>query len=611
MEDIDLIKKRIWNRMESKLPERGFSSYQGVLNSFKVSKPLSAPRLRHVQAKENMLNLLPDRPERVHLLAYSKRFLAMSTLSMFCAALFLPAFSGPKLVAASAVSTLEVAQGEVRVNGELVTGTVFLQEGDNIYTESASMAHIVLLDDSRLTLAPNTHITFTDVQLNPMSSSVTGVMITQHEGRLWSQFVNPVSPDAYLSVQFPHGELSMYQRAMVDIELVDDETQINVARNVVEVNVQADDNYAGTLGQGTSMLVSSGLEFEELNKSFESDLWWTFNLAYGKEHLRHLDERYKREAIDRINILPGNPLYKFKTFREDVQEVLTFTNVAKQELQLQHAENRLNEARVLIDNGNLELAEDVLNEYQKKIDEVESDTAPLVAQLEEVQKAVSVDEDEGEGVELLEDHLAEATLSLAKTVSEKSELRMLSASQKLARLPDLLEDGNYEQAAEFLSDYQDESMSLLLELEGVSLEEKEEVVSSVLDRKLSDFDMLRVVSSMPEFNDSLDAESQILEEMGVMILSLREKSLTHVSEFFAETNYDIDAQQALYDRLKDSSDLTTELSDQFDDVEAEIAETESDDLLVTVELVEEPVQDTRLLDFSHSDESEDETEGSD
>jgi len=64
----------------------------------------------------------------------------------------------------------------------------------------------------------------------------------------------------------------------------------------------------------------------QLPDELEQDVWWDFNLAYGKIHLRDVDERYKNEAIERAIILPGNPLYVFKTFRETVQETFTFSN---------------------------------------------------------------------------------------------------------------------------------------------------------------------------------------------------------------------------------------------------------------------------------------------
>ena len=50
---------------------------------------------------------------------------------------------------------------------------------------------------------------------------------------------------------------------------------------------------------------------------------------------------------------------------------------------------------------------------------------------------------------------------------------MLSASQKLQRVPDLIANGDFDQALIDLSDYQTESVSILAQLETVVLEERE------------------------------------------------------------------------------------------------------------------------------------------
>jgi hypothetical protein len=58
---IENAKKRIWNRMQSKLPDRGLSPYQTLLASIRSTSTPQVSRLKRVQYKET--DLLPDRPE--------------------------------------------------------------------------------------------------------------------------------------------------------------------------------------------------------------------------------------------------------------------------------------------------------------------------------------------------------------------------------------------------------------------------------------------------------------------------------------------------------------------------------------------------------------------
>jgi hypothetical protein len=588
LSDEDIARKRtqMWARLESQLPERGVSEYQSVLRGVRQAHRLEVPRLTKAQLKERILDMLPEKKAPL-VFWFSKKVWATSTLSLFALGIFLPVLAPPRMALASSVNVLEIAEGEVLLNGMPVDSSSFLKVGDTVETRSGSMAHLFLSDDSRLTLGPETR-----VQIQDLDDPV----FYQESGRLWAQYVRPESPEDFLELRFPDGSVRMDQRAMVDVE-VDEGTQVQVARNWVLVDVQLEDQYSGFLGEGAQMRVTPEMELSEIEG--EEDLWWNFNLAYGKDHLRSLDESFKREAVERVRILPGNPLYKVKTFGESVKETLSFSTRWKESVQVQHAEKRLHEATVLMKQGDVTRAEAVMEDYVEQVEKNEESTL-ITQHVEQASKRVM------EAPVKLQ--VEAASLSLAKNVQDKSEVRLWNASQELNTVPDLIADGDLETAATVLQDYQSRSRDLFTDMEQVSLEEREAVVSSVLNQRLKDLQTLRVISRMPEFDASLDTDEQVMQEMGLMVLSLRENSLEHLTDFFDNTDYDLDAQQELYTRLKDSSDLSPELSQQFEDVEAAIGEVAEKAPLMAVELVEEPEVDTRLLDLPHANEAEDETE---
>ena len=90
---------------------------------------------------------------------------------------------------------------------------------------------------------------------------------------------------------------------------------------------------------------------------------------------------------------------------------------------------------------------------------------------------------------------------------------------------DLIENGNYDLAMQYLTNYKDESHAILLDLESVPLENRQAVIITLLDQKLADLQMLRILA--------VDVDAQTLQEMSMIILSLREREMNHLSDFFA------------------------------------------------------------------------------
>ncbi len=571
-------KKRIWNGMQDKLPERGIGVYQSVISSFRASRDgVEYNRLKGVQAKERLLDMLPEREKEEFNFIPTRRVWAAATLSIFFAFLVIPLLQVPKVAQAATYNTLEVVQGEVLVNGAFVEGEVFVREGDRVHTGNGAMAHIEFVDDSRVTLGPDTSLDILYVGTDLENKAKTEIVLEQLSGRVWAQALNLVE-DSYLALNFPEGEVVVNQRASFDLQVNEDEIELQVARNLVEVRASGFDSYEGTLGQGASMVLTEDVVVEELGEEDMEDVWWSFNLAYGKIHARGVEEKYKNEAIERATILPGNPLYVLKTFQETVEKTFALSSEAKEELASKHAENRLDEAQALIEQGDMEAVTEALGAYEETVEEnlENTDNEELLAHLGEIQKEVMTMQEFDEGAQLLGESVAESSAVISSDPSEKNEARMLSASQKLHLVPDLIEGGDFDTALAYLAAYQEDSISLLVQLEEVELEDREAVVSDLLEQKLKDLQMLRVISSMLEIEELIDVDAQIYEEMSLMALSLRERVLDRLSGFFTETEYDALLQQDVYERVKDNSDMGEELSEQFEAVEDELDDVVGD-----------------------------------
>lgn len=611
MEDLEKIKQRIWERMELKLQDRGYSPYMSAARNLKKFASLESSRLAKFQIKERLFaNISEMTSERVALhssdkvgITYfgkfknffiQKKILATAMCAVF---IFIPIFEFIPMVSAGANTTIEVSQGLVSIlrDGEniLVEDQFVLNQGDKVTASQDSLAHIYFIDDSRITLGPGSEVVLTEIYVDSDNRAKTEVVIDQLSGEIWTQVLNLVSKDSFFAHRFPDGEISVSQRASFNVK-VDEGVEIKVARNLINVMLSHGDKiHQGTLGQGVKMLVAEEVLVEELSSEEESDIWWTFNLAFEKSYARTVEEKYKEDAIKRVLILPGNPLYKLKTFQEDVQSLISFTKSAKMEFANRQVENRLREAQALSAQGEAEMAEQTLVLYEEAVNtalELNAENA-IVTSVDEVQKELmtSVETDIMNSV-------------LDSTVNLSLENAAFSVSQKLQKVPDLIEVGDFETAQMYLESYRDESKALLTQLENLAMDERGAIVESLLEQKIHDLQMLRIIAAMPAFVETIDVNAQILQDINLMVLSLRERELNHLTEFFNTDSYEEDAQMLIYSKLKNNPDLDSLIVGQLEEIEENLNQGSASGLVVEMIEIAAPV-DHRLN--SLADETQD------
>ena len=578
-DSLERAKQRIWNKMEPKLPSRSLTPYQNTLRKLRSGMPEMPSRLVQVQNKEALLEKLPTRKPVFQ--AFLKRATASLSFAMVLLAFLVPFPSQTQIVAASSNNMLEIDQGSVLLNGvEVKESSTLITEGDVIETQPGALAHLKLMDDSRVSLAPESSVTLKS--LHASSKSSTGIVL-EVEGQVWAQSVNLSSKYAYLEIQFPSGKASLNPISSISIQSNEEGDKVEVARNLVDIETSA---YTGTIGQGAGILLSResneviGSEIFNFEDDQQGELWWNYNLAYGKAYTRLLDERYTQEAIKRVTILPGNPFYPVKTFREDVHEALA-SGEQKKELIVKHSQNRLAEAKVLISQGRDKAAETALKDFNEiVVESVEKGESETLEALEEVvkseQKELMVSDLSKEN-ESINDAVDSAALTLTDgDISESSEVLAESASQKLARIPDLISEGEIELALTLLEEYQSTSLSILKELDAVPQEEREAVIADLLESKLSDLSTLRAIARTEALQD-FDAEAVVYSDLSGMVLSLRESSFTSLSEFFNSSNYDVSVQRELFERLMGNSQLSEEVTEQMEVASTVLESTDIED----------------------------------
>jgi len=587
--------------LESRLPNRGMSTFKEEVSILRsVAENIKIQRLRRVQIKERIMDLLPERtptftngfakPNSGLTGIFSRKSFAMVSLFALCATFILPVFHTTRKAEAAPENTMQIVEGNVTVNGmainEALNGNIItLQAGDTVATGPDALAHITFVDDTRLSLSPNTEIKILESQVDPKNSTQSSVAVLEKKGRVFAQVVNLVSDEAYFTLYFNYGSVSVNQRASFDTQVGDYETKVIVARNLVNATLNPTANsgefaYEGMIGQGAEMTIKDGIvKTNATEEDIVDDVWWSFNLAYSTAYIRQLDESYKQENIKRALILPGNPLYFLKTFREDVQTALAFTTSAKTEIMVEQAQNRLDEAQTLIAQNKPELARQTMEVYE--------DTIATVSE-QAVVEDLAGNTELSETLAAITDETNKEVLVSAQNSETVSLLGAgLTPSQKLQLVPDLIAEGNLEDANRLLSDYQNESLSLLVELENVPMEQRETATSDLLDQKLNDIQLLRVIASLPEMQNQTDLQvdlgDAVLSQLSLMVLSLRERELNNLATTLNTT--DSAGTEDLYTRLKESTDMTSAMSDQLTAVEEQL-NAPQDQAVVNVEVID-------------------------
>jgi hypothetical protein len=422
--ELDEAKKRIWGHLRNKLPERGVGLYQNELFSLRLAQDVLPNELKKAQLKESLLEALPDRKEVIPWSVFlSKKGTAMGAMTFLFAFIFAPVL-GPQATMAAQVNRLEVQEGEVWVNGELVEASHILQEGDQIKTSENSSAHLYFADDSRMSLGPQTQVLLQKVEINPNNRADSSIVVTQEEGRSWVQVLNLVSPKAEFSVNFPGGELDISDKASLDLKVHGPLSEVQVARAKIEVRTPSSSVF---VEEGEALALYSKMDPIKVAPEVEDD-WFLSNLEMDKEHAERVDSDYKKDAQDRVALLPGHLLYPVKTLREAVQESLTFSDSAKKELVKQHAQNRLDEAQVLLSQGDIESANAMIQAYEEKVQESvavggEDESEDLLAAAEKQWLvAQEVTADSNETVEAVESVEAPGTPEMVEVPVELAEV---------------------------------------------------------------------------------------------------------------------------------------------------------------------------------------------
>lgn len=348
-----------------------------------------------------------------------------------------------------------------------------------IRTGNESTATIILGDSAVVRLDANTEVNLRQAAFDPPQSRKESIARITY-GQVWVTSLLPETLSIATKLVLPQGSLALKQGS-VSVLADPQQSTIQVFHRFTEV--EGADALPIRLVEG-EQLTLRGENISErhlITDNMRQEEWVKENLSRDAAHHAKVEEHRQELAKEVAGILPTSSFYMLKRAAEDIDLFLTFGSEAKREKQLQHVQTRINEAIVLLEQGEEEAAEDSLAEYKESIRELASVT-------------------EEEAVELLNSSLIASSTTVAsalphsplydvkKTIVEVSaelpsaeipftEVDLYLLSDALLEIEELIANGNLEEAA-------------------IAFTEIDGAVASILEKQELDKDSLKAVKTI-------------------------------------------------------------------------------------------------------------------
>jgi len=579
-------RKNVWSKIESHVRANACGDLKTVAEQVSASSFEISP-VAKAQIKEVVMDYIESVSVGVRV-PFFKRFAFAGVLMVFAFFALYPKMPFFPSASAEKVTYLEVEQGSVEVtrDGDVhtVTDDMLIKEGDSIKVLDGSLAQVYFLDDSRMAMSPGTELIFDKLYMDENNGALTQVEVELISGNAWAQVINLTGDSDYFVISANGGKFIVDRAADLNIE-VSDTVTVYAVKYLADFEISSDVYYReGILGEGTKLVYSGDDLIIEEFADMTGNVWWDYNLVKDEGHLDEVTNYYITQSADNVHLRSSDPLYTLKKFQETVEKVVSFDSSANS---MQVAESRLAEAEELISEGSQAEAEEKITEYLNIVEEVvqsgtgaeESvDLSVVEAQVDQITKALSVKVTENSGLVAIQDAVNQVEESVSQTEGEKSLVKVGNASNKLNTVIDLIDAGSYEDALSYLQSYQEEVYSLVTEdVSQVAVEERAYVVTEILSKKVSDLHLLKIIAGkLEDLSGVVDSElqaqvvdikEQSLFEINTMVVSLKERAITTISDFLAQVQADESVQIQVLSNLKKTVPLDFDIIQKINDIE--------------------------------------------
>lgn len=493
------------------------------IESFLTKERFLGPSASFIsEARNRLMAQIRDLPQPLRLplkgLAYAlnllKKTVASTLVMIIAVTAVLFQVEGNTIVEASNDSYLEPNSGTVlikRKDGQVLEvqqNQTKFQPGDLIQTKQEGQVILHFFDDTQVRLNENTSLLINQLDFSAAFSDQAVIETTLQEGEAWVQTLNIEDGYAGFTMQTPEAVITTLNSSFgISLEK-GKENHLQVVNGIV--NVSTFSSETGQLIEKTRLSPNKILSLtpsqegkiyfneSDTDSSSGQNKWVNQNLEKDEAHLNDL----RQKEYDRLTLmagtLPGEMLYPIKRAKELLKLEWTDNNNLSVEIEI--ANNRLNEAIVLFQRGESDLGQEALNNYQdlaKKMLEVDlpnQEAETLITQLVVPhQKTLALQSTDKNSIKVKET-LQKTAEILAQNPLELETIRLKNAVANLKDIASLIEKGEVELAKTKLAKYKPLQFNLDV-LEGLKDQRiKKEAYEQVTELGQEEKELLALVS---------------------------------------------------------------------------------------------------------------------
>ena len=521
-------KGRLIHQIQLQKNETWFSAFLKKLGIVKPSQEfVSLARMRLIRSIQIIRQPLWSRMLGLQNKLIFVRRLAASTLIMLIAVtstLFLA--EGGQVVSAAEDTYIEVVNGEVIIKHadnliwDEVNDEIELAVGDLIKLSDGAEAVVHFFDDSQLRLTDSSILLISKLGVSPAYARQGIIEVSLHEGNAWVQTLN-VS-DGYAGfTMITRDAIAKTVNATFSVESrLQEATTFSVYNNKIELSTLHSDTRevinVAKVNANQQVQITPIVNYPKnpnivTNTLSQQDLvnnWVQVNLQRDHDHLVALQESELNRLKLSAGSLPGEFMYSIKQAKERLKLAVSFGESNLTETQIEIANRRLNEAIVLLQEGNKQKATELLMVYQSIVREIaeveEENIAHLLVTPHQKSLIASLPSDVP--IRIVKEALNQTEELFAEDSIEKEQVRLENSVERLADILLLIKVGNIDAAKEALVNHELSGRSILDEANTLEDEDvKREVFSNILELQNEELNLLKSIVAQVE-SDEIDPQ---------------------------------------------------------------------------------------------------------
>jgi len=480
-------------------------------------------------------------------LSFTKR-LAASTLVMVIAVTATLFFvEGGQTVSASEESFIEITFGTATVKHadrliwDEVIGQIELSAGDLIRLGEGSEATVHFFDDTELRLTENSTLLISQLAVSPAYSRQGIIEVALHEGDAWVQTLNV--EDGYASFTLiTRDAIIKALNSTFDVS-ADLQTAVRVFNKEVQLTTLNPDTREGT--NSLSLTADQQVTINSYQQSLpatstmteqdKTEAWVQNNLQKDHNHLTALHETGLNQLRMAAGTLPGDMLYPIKQAKERLKLALSFGE-SDSEAQIDIANIRLNEAIVLLQEGDRQNALEALMEYQsiaRQIAGKNQDNATEVATKLIIphQKTLVASLSGTSPVVMVKEALNQTEELLVEDPIEREKVILQNSIEHLQDVAIFIKSGDLEAAKEALISHELTITSILDEVNNIEDEDQQQsLVSDILNLRGEELALLEEIQLQIETQYSVDTQfAAMLDSAGTEATEELERTVAFIT----------------------------------------------------------------------------------